>query len=319
MEHEAILDARPIDYREGRPTAVALGADLRARLPEQEPSYVRVSTARGRTVVGLAVGAEDATPDGTVRLDRFMRQSLKAFPHERLTVTAVEPPEASEVALVPGIDLGARYDPTLVPSVRRALAEQAVALRAGMLLSVRLPGGLAGVTYEVHFVEAAGAPEGVVTDRTTIWMVDPDHEHGPEDHDHDHSSDAERVLDTTFEDVGGLGVQLREVREFVELPLVFPQVYRQLGINPPRGVIFHGAPGTGKTLLARSVANEVAARLFTINGPEVVGTFSGRPRRTSVGSSPTRASSRRRSSSSTRSTRSRLHDAWPRRSPTRAP
>ena len=275
MDLEAILDARPIDYREACPTAVVLGADLRARLPERERLHVRVATGRGRTVVGLVVGTSEPTPDGTIRIDRFMRQSLKAFPHERVTVTAVEPPEAREVALVPGIDLGARYDPTLVPNVRRALSEQAVALRAGMLLSVRLPGGLAGVTYEVHFVDAAGAPEGVVNELTTIWMVDPDHEHGPEDHDHDHTSDAERVLDTTFEDIGGLGVQLREVREFVELPLVFPQVYRQLGINPPRGVIFHGAPGTGKTLLARSVANEVAARLFTINGPEVVGTFSG--------------------------------------------
>src|SRR5205823_3158258 len=74
---------------------------------------------------------------------------------------------------------------------------------------------------------------------------------------------------------GGLGEQIRGIREFVELPLIFPQLYRQLGIAPPRGVVFYGAPGTGKTLLARSVANEINARFFYINGPEVVGTFSG--------------------------------------------
>ena len=62
------------------------------------------------------------------------------------------------------------------------------------------------------------------------------------------------MVETTFEDVGGLGEQIRGIREFVELPLAFPQLYRQLGISPPRGVIFYGAPGTGKTLLARSVA-----------------------------------------------------------------
>jgi transitional endoplasmic reticulum ATPase len=144
-----------------------------------------------------------------------------------------------------------------------------------MLLYVRLADGMAGVTYEVHYVDAQGADAGMITEETTVWLVDDDHQHGPADHDHEHGSSSETVVDTTFEDVGGLGAQISEVREFVELPLVFPQVYRQLGINPPRGVIFHGAPGTGKTLLARSVANEIAAQLFYINGPEVVGTFSG--------------------------------------------
>lgn len=275
MDVEATLDPRPIDYREGRLTAVTLGDDVRSELPDRDPLYVRLLTARGRSVVGRVQRSSEPLGAGMIRVDRFMRQSLKAFPHERLTVVPVAPQAAGEVALVPGIDLGVRYDPTLVPNVRAALADQRVALRSGMLLSVRLPEGLAGITYEVHFVDANGEPEGVVAADTTIWMVDPDHEHGPDDHDHDHGADAERVLDTTFEDIGGLGVQLQEVREFVELPLVFPQVYRQLGINPPRGVIFHGAPGTGKTLLARSVANEVAAQLFTINGPEVVGTYSG--------------------------------------------
>jgi len=65
------------------------------------------------------------------------------------------------------------------------------------------------------------------------------------------------------------------VRELIELPLVFPQVYHQLGVAPPHGVIFYGAPGTGKTLLARSVANEINASFSYINGPEIVGTYSG--------------------------------------------
>jgi transitional endoplasmic reticulum ATPase len=68
---------------------------------------------------------------------------------------------------------------------------------------------------------------------------------------------------------------VRAIRETVELPLIFPQVYRHLGISAPHGVIFFGAPGTGKTLLARCVANEINAGFFYINGPEVVGTFSG--------------------------------------------
>ena len=83
------------------------------------------------------------------------------------------------------------------------------------------------------------------------------------------------MLDTTFEDIGGLDEQIRAVRELIELPLVFPGLYHQLGVAPPRGVIFYGPPGTGKTLLARSVANEIHATFSYINGPEVVGTYSG--------------------------------------------
>lgn len=231
--------------------------------------------------------AEAEIDAGTIRIDRFARQALKAYPHDQVSLEVVAPKPATEVALLPGVDMGQQYDPTLVPTIRRVLADQSVPVRPGMLLYIRLPDGLAGVTFDVHFVKAEsgdesppiedGAPqdEGIVTSSTTIWLVDDDHHHGPDDHEHSHDRTSETVMDTTFEDVGGLTDQIGEVREFVELPLVFPQVYRQLGINPPRGVIFHGAPGTGKTLLARSVANEINAQLFTINGPEVVGTYSG--------------------------------------------
>src|SRR5713226_8563957 len=158
--------------------------------------------------------------------------------------------------------------------VKHVLAEQEAPVREGMLLYVKLADGLAGITYDVHGVSGQ---EGIVTSDTAVYLTfGNDHEHDEESgHRHDQQRTAERVVDTTYEDVGGLAEQIRAVRELVELPLVFPQVYRQLGISPPRGVIFYGAPGTGKTLLARSVANEVNASLYYINGPEVVGTYGG--------------------------------------------
>lgn len=275
MSVNAVLDPRPIDYRASQLTAVELAIDIAEHLGSSPGSYVRLTTSRGRIVAGRVIATDDPPGPGSVRVDRFMRQSLKAFPHETLSIARVEPVEASEVALVAGIDLSAHYDRKLVPSVRRALADLRVAVRAGMLLYVRLADGGAGVTYEVHFVDAGENDIGIVTNETTVWLIDDDHQHSSGGHDHEHGSTSETVVDTTFEDVGGLGAQISEVREFVELPLVFPQVYRQLGINPPRGVIFHGAPGTGKTLLARSVANEIAAQVFYINGPELVGTYSG--------------------------------------------
>jgi transitional endoplasmic reticulum ATPase len=74
----------------------------------------------------------------------------------------------------------------------------------------------------------------------------------------------------SYEDVGGLKRELRRIREMIELPLRFPELFARLGIDPPTGVLLHGAPGCGKTLIARAIAHESAARFFSINGPEII-------------------------------------------------
>lgn len=79
----------------------------------------------------------------------------------------------------------------------------------------------------------------------------------------------------TYEDVGGLKEQIRKVREMVELPLRYPQVFERLGIDPPRGVLLLGPPGSGKTLLAKAVAHETNVSFQAINGPEIIHKFYG--------------------------------------------
>ena len=74
----------------------------------------------------------------------------------------------------------------------------------------------------------------------------------------------------TYEDIGGLSDELRKIREMVELPLRFPEVFEHLGIDAPKGVLLYGPPGTGKTLIARAVAHETSASFFQVNGPEVI-------------------------------------------------
>ncbi|MGH7554031.1 MAG: CDC48 family AAA ATPase, partial [Longimicrobiales bacterium] len=81
--------------------------------------------------------------------------------------------------------------------------------------------------------------------------------------------------DITYDDVGGLGDTLQQVRETIELPLKHPELFQRLGIDPPKGVLLYGPPGTGKTLLARAVANEADAKFFHIAGPEIMGRFYG--------------------------------------------
>ena len=87
-------------------------------------------------------------------------------------------------------------------------------------------------------------------------------------------ADARRV-DVTYDDIGGMGETIDALREMVELPLRYPELFQRLGVDPPKGVLLHGPPGTGKTRLARAVANESAAEFFLINGPEIMGSGYG--------------------------------------------
>jgi len=79
----------------------------------------------------------------------------------------------------------------------------------------------------------------------------------------------------TYEDIGGLHKEIQKIREMIELPLKYPEVFDRLGIEAPKGVLLHGPPGCGKTLIARAVANETDASFFHVSGPEVIHKFYG--------------------------------------------
>ncbi len=85
----------------------------------------------------------------------------------------------------------------------------------------------------------------------------------------------EEVSGVTYEDIGGLHEELQRIREMIELPLKHPELFRHLGIEPPKGVILYGPPGSGKTLIAKAVANETGAHFVSINGPEIMSKFYG--------------------------------------------
>jgi len=81
--------------------------------------------------------------------------------------------------------------------------------------------------------------------------------------------------DVSYEDIGGMDVQKQEMREAVELPLQQPELYQQIGIDPPRGVLMYGPPGTGKTMLAKAVANATTATFIRVVGSEFVQKYLG--------------------------------------------
>jgi transitional endoplasmic reticulum ATPase len=253
----ASVDHLATDFSDASRLSVQLDPVLMQRIGASPDDIVRITTDRGRSVLGR-LGPADAADAGILRLDRFARQALKAHLNESVEIERIEPSDATKVELMPAVDVSMAHD--LLPHIRRVLAANRTPVVKGAVLYVSFPDTNAGTTYEVHAV-SGGA--GIVGADTTIELLFAD----------SHLPDG--AYDVTFDDVGGLGKEVGLVRELVQLPLKFPHVYRHLGINPPRGVLLYGPPGSGKTHLARALANEVEARFYYINGPDVIGTYAG--------------------------------------------
>ena len=124
-------------------------------------------------------------------------------------------------------------------------------------------GGMRGVEFKV-----------VETDPAEYCIVAPDTEIFCEG-EPINREDEERLDEVGYDDVGGVRKQMAQIRELVELPLRHPMLFKTIGVKPPKGILLYGPPGSGKTLIARAVANETGAFFFLINGPEIMSKLAG--------------------------------------------
>ena len=127
-------------------------------------------------------------------------------------------------------------------------------------------GGMPGGLTQIRFVIVSTMPNKpcIITENTEITLNPKAVE-----------ISEETIPQISYEDIGGLTKEVKKVREMVELPLKRPEIFSQLGIEPPKGVLLYGPPGTGKTLLAKAVASESDAHFILLNGPEVMSKFYG--------------------------------------------
>ncbi|KAL9427358.1 hypothetical protein AB3S75_029534 [Citrus x aurantiifolia] len=135
-------------------------------------------------------------------------------------------------------------------------------VRKGDLFLVR--GGMRSVEFKV-----------IETDPGEYCIVAPDTEIFCEGEPVKREDEEERLNEVGYDDVGGVRKQMAQIRELVELPLRHPQLFKSIGVKPPKGILLYGPPGTGKTLIARAVANETGAFFFLINGPEIMSKLAG--------------------------------------------
>jgi len=193
---------------------------------------------------------------GLLRIDGFIRKNSGASINEFVSVKKAEAEYAVSLKLAP-VDIRISVDSDFVRFVKDRLIDRP-ATRGDTLLIMMLG-------HSVPFLVVNTRPNGIVkiSPTTEISIMS---EPVPE---------MEMPSRTTYEDIGGLGEEIRRIREMVELPLRHPEIFQRLGIDPPKGVLLHGPPGGGKTLLARAVANESDANFYAINGPEIMSKFYG--------------------------------------------
>ena len=213
--------------------------------------------AKKSTVAKVMPTFQDDRGNGVVQIDGLIRANCQAGLDEKVTVSRTAAQPAGRIVLSPS-------------EVLPALAAKRDSKYLGRLLE-GLP-VLAGDTVRAtlfgakshDFVVLSTAPSGpVLVHATTAIAVK------------EEKSNGSRGPHVSYEDVGGLGREIRRIREMVELPLKYPQVFQRLGIDAPKGVLFYGPPGTGKTLIARAVANETDAYFIQLSGPEIMAKYYG--------------------------------------------
>ena len=215
------------------------------------PGDVVEISGKRRTVALVWPGYAEDYGKGLIRIDGYIRNNAGVSIDEKVTVMKIEAKKAVKVTLAP-------TEPLRIMGAEeylRHLLEGRVVTRGDLI-----PLGIMGRKIDLTVISVQPPASAVIISSDTEIVIS--------------EGKAEAAIReiprVTYEDIGGLSEAIKKIREMVELPLKYPELFERLGVEAPKGVLLYGPPGTGKTLLAKAVANETNAAFFSISGLERV-------------------------------------------------
>jgi transitional endoplasmic reticulum ATPase len=243
-----------------------------------------------RETVAIADKAYPAdVGEGIIRVDGIIRKNARTGVSENVTITKANIREAKKIIIAPaqrGIKIQGDLKPGLLG---RAIVKGDIIVLGGVQrrkdlmnedfgmedifenLNDIFGGGNTGFRnfggiQQIKFVVVNNNPNSpcIITENTEVVLSNKPVE-----------ISEDIIPEVTYEDIGGLTEEVKKIREMVEVPLKHPEIFEKLGVDPPKGVLLHGHPGTGKTLLAKAVASESEANFILLNGPEIMSKFYG--------------------------------------------
>ncbi|HUU48863.1 MAG TPA: CDC48 family AAA ATPase [Nitrosopumilaceae archaeon] len=233
----------------------------RARIGPEAMDYLKVTPgdiidvmgSRSSCAVVWPVDEDEKFPD-IIRIDGQTRKNVGGSLNDIVKVKKVSSKIAKSISLTPLNDT-VTVDKEFTDFVKNRL--KGLPISHGDEISVMILGN------SMDFKITKTTPKHIVKiDRTTVLTISTE-------------ASMDRKLRVTYEEVGGLGHEVKAMREIVELPLKHPELFARLGVEPHSGILLYGPPGCGKTLIAKVLASESEANMFLINGPEIMNKYYG--------------------------------------------
>ena len=209
-----------------------------------------------KTVARVLTGMPEDANRGIIRIDGTTRRNAGTSIDERVDVKKAAVKNAEKITFSPTEELRLQGGEAYLTQVmeNRVFAK-------GDILTLNVMGN------KIDLVVTSFSPSGdgvIMTSNTAVKVSDTPA-----------SPSNMEIPKVSYDDLGGLGTEVSKIREMIELPLRHPELFKRLGVEAPKGVLLHGPPGTGKTMLAKAVAGETSSNFISIGGPEIVSKFYG--------------------------------------------
>ncbi len=230
-----------------------IGPDAMDYLKVTPGDVIEISGRRSSCAIVWPADEDEKFPD-IIKIDGQTRRNIAAAVNDIVKIKKVTTKVAKSVVLMPVNDV-VTVDKEFTDFVKNRL--KGLPLSHGDDISVMILGN--SMDFKINKV----SPKSVVKiDRSTVLNILSE-------------TEVDRKIRVTYEEVGGLGTEIKAMREIVELPLRHPELFSTLGIEPHSGILLYGPPGCGKTLIAKVLASESEANMYSINGPEIMNKYYG--------------------------------------------